>query len=52
MDMTGTVTIVILASILIAAAMLCRLGERGRSRADASAPPRLDLTRRFRDPPL
>jgi hypothetical protein len=51
MEMTGTMTIVLLAGILIAAAMACGLGKRRDPRAGDSAPPP-DPTRGFRDPSL
>jgi hypothetical protein len=50
MEMTGTMTIVLLAGILIAAAMACRLGKRREPRAGEFAPPPSDPTRGFRDP--
>jgi hypothetical protein len=52
MEMTGTMTIALLASILIAAAMACGLGKRQAPRVGDCAPPAPDPTRGFRDPSL
>jgi len=52
MEMTGTMTIVVLAGILIAAAMACGLGNRRQPRVGDSVPPPPDPTRGFRDPSL
>jgi hypothetical protein len=51
MEMTATMTILLLMSVLIAAAVACGLGKRRAPRVGASAPPP-DPTQGFRDPSL
>jgi len=51
MEMTGTMTILLLVGILIAAAAACGLGKRRTPRAGGRVSPP-DPTRGFRDPSL
>jgi hypothetical protein len=46
----GTLTIVAIVAILVAAAMACGLGRRTSRRADGFAPPPPNPTNGFRDP--